>query len=217
MTASFLPDDYVMAATGGAGAYTKLKEGETRLRILSNPVIGFEYWNNDNKPVRTKQNPGAKPADMRQADSNGRPERVKEFWAMKAYNYAEQRMEVFQITQAQIKNALAELSRDEDYGHPKQYDIKIKRSGSGLNTEYSVIASPPKAVSQEVKDAYGAQSITLEALFDGGNPFGGAEAMAANPSGQPPLERKPAAQRQQAAAPKKPAPEPVEETSELPF
>lgn len=188
---SFLPENYEAPKAGG-GNYTKLQDGETRLRILSNPIFGFEYWNTDGKPVRVQQRPNGKPADMRLVDNNGREEKIKEFWAMKVYNYNEQQMQVCQITQSQIKNALAELSRDADWGHPKQYDVKITRSGKGLETKYVVTPVVPKPVSEEVKKAYGATPINLEALFSGDDPFAGGA-----PAVQP--QQAPAAQQQQAA------------------
>lgn len=184
---SFLPENYEAPKSGG-GNYTKLADGETRLRILSNPIFGFEYWNTEGKPVRVKDRPNGKPADMRLVDNNGREEKIKEFWAMKVYNYNEQQMQVCQVTQNQIKNALAELSRDADWGHPKAYDVKITRSGKGLETKYVVTPVVPKPVSDVVKEAFTSTLINLDALFDGGEVF---------PAGNTP-QSAPAAQPQQA-------------------
>lgn len=198
---SFLPADYT-APTSSTGNYTKLADGETRLRLLSNPVIGCEYWNKDGKPVRLLHHPAGRPADMRDADSSGRAEKIKEFWAMKAYNYTAGQMQIFQITQAQIKTQLAELSKDADWGHPKTYDIKIIRSGKGLETKYSVTPVPAKPVTDEVKTAFAAAPINLEALFSGADPFasngtaapsaGGAATAQAPPTTPPPVAAPPA-------------------------
>ncbi|MGY2133628.1 hypothetical protein ACW9KT_15470 [Hymenobacter sp. HD11105] len=212
---SFLPTNYEAPKPAG-GNYTKLQDGENRLRILSNPVIGWVYWSTDNKPVRSALNPGACPADMRAGDNNGRTERPKEFWAMKVYNYGTQEMQILEVTQTQIKNALAELSRDEDWGHPKNYDLKIGKSGKGLETKYAVTPVVPKPVSEEVKTAFNATPITLDALLNGGDPFGAVEQSMASPSGQAPLPRESAKPKAQPAP--KPAPVAVEEGDEqLPF
>ena len=207
---SFIPENYQMATAGG-GNYTKCLPGETRLRILSDAVIGYEYWNDDNKPVRCKDNPGSKPAGMRQQAPNGGEERVKEFWAFKVYDYATGSMGLWQVTQAQIKSAILSLYHDADYGHPKAYDLKINRTGSGLDTKYTVVPAPLKAVSVEVKEAFAATPIDLSALFENRSPFEApAEAAAPAP--------KPAATK---AAPKAAAPQPVAagdiDDSDLPF
>ena len=195
---SFLPENYT-APVGGSGQYFKPQVGENRVRIVSNPIIGWLYWNTEGKPVRNQidNNPGAKPADMRQADTNGRAEKVKQFWAVKVFNYATKQMEVWEITQATIMGELQKLSKDEDWGHPKKYDLKISKSGSGLNTEYSITPVAPKPPTAEVIEAYKATPINLEALFDGGNPFGESEASARF---QQAVEQKPADE------PKKPVP-----------
>lgn len=214
---SFLPADYT-APTSSTGNYTKLADGETRLRILSNPVIGCEYWNKDGKPVRLRQLPQGRPADMRDADSQGRAEKIKEFWAMKAYNYAEKQMQVFQVTQAQIKTQLAELSKDADWGHPKNYDIKIIRSGKGLETKYSVTPVVPKPVSEEVKTAFTATPINLDALFTGADPFASNGTVAPSPVGATPAQA-PAAPAPPVAAPAANRPNAgiPEEVGDLPF
>lgn len=49
---SRLPDNYEAPAI--ASNYTKLKEGDNKIRILTAPVIGYEYFTVENKP-REKQ------------------------------------------------------------------------------------------------------------------------------------------------------------------
>ena len=39
---------------------------------------------------------------------------------------------------------LTEYFQNEDYGDPLGYDITISRTGKAMDTEYGVIASPPK-------------------------------------------------------------------------
>ncbi|GAB2528178.1 hypothetical protein [Rufibacter soli] len=161
---SFLPADY-QAPAASSGKYTKFETGETRLRILSNPAFGYEYWNTSNKPVRLKDQPKGKPADMRLTDTKGREERVKHFWALKVYNYNTGQMEVCQIAQATLQNRIAELSRDKDWGNPKAYDVKILKTVVGDKTTYSVNPVPHQPVTEDVKAAFMATPIDLEALF----------------------------------------------------
>ncbi len=58
------------------------------------------------------------------------------------------------------------------WGDPRGYDVTVNRKGSKLDTEYTVQPSPHKELSAEIKAAYEAKSINLDALFDGANPFG---------------------------------------------
>ena len=179
---SFLPENYEVPTAGG-GDYTKLQNGANVLRVLSKqPAIGYEYWNEDGKPVRVKEKPAGTPADMRKKAPNGGDERVKEFWAMVVFNVTTQKIEIWQVTQVAIKSAVQEYSRHAKYGHPSKYDLTVTRSGSGLNTEYSVVADPPEAIAAEVIALAKQTPINLEALFTGGNPF---EAAGAAPAPAP--------------------------------
>ena len=50
----FLPSDYKIPTTS---KYMKFKQGENRFRILTSPIIGWEYWVNTEKgrkPVRKR-------------------------------------------------------------------------------------------------------------------------------------------------------------------
>ena len=58
-------------------------------------------------------------------------------------------------------------------GDPKGYDITISREGSGLDTEYTVMANPHTPVHPEAVAAFEAANINLQALFDNGDPFAG--------------------------------------------
>lgn len=170
MTNNFLPDNYEVPTTTGGGDYMKLEKGENIIRILSKPIIGWQYWNTDKKPVRLKEQPMSIPEDIRRNDK-GEAERVKHFWAMKVYNYKAEAVQILEITQSTVIGAITELSKDEDWGSPLEYDLKITRTGEGLETEYSVIAKPSKLLSEDVLVASDAKPVNLEALFSNGNPF----------------------------------------------
>jgi hypothetical protein len=162
MSNSFLPEGY-KTETGGAGAYTRLNEGETRIRILSKPLIFWEAWQ-DKQPIRFAYTfDGVKPkTDLP----------VKQCWALKVWNYTINRMEVMQLHQASIKIAIENLSRDDDYGNPFNYDLKIIRKGKTLNdTEYSVIPTPPKPLAEDIKLSFANNPIDLNKLLTGDNPF----------------------------------------------
>ena len=154
----FLPADYKSPSSNN---YTKLQEGENKIRILSAPVIGYEDWK-DKKPYRFKEKP-------LKAFEESKP--VKHFWAMIVWNYQEQEIQILQITQATIKDTLHALSLDSDWGVPYGYDIKITKKGQGKETSYMVMGLPHKPIAQAVKEAFYAKRCCLEALFDGSDPF----------------------------------------------
>jgi hypothetical protein len=170
MSTSFIPDTYVAPTTTGGGNFTKLQDGANSLRILSDvPLIGYAYWNTAGKPVRSLKHPG-QPADIRLGTDN-KPEKVKEFWAMAIYNIGTKQVELWEVTQAQIKDAILSLSRDADWGHPTQYSLKITKTGKGIETKYAVMPGKVAPLPADVQAVVDASPVNLMALIDGGNPF----------------------------------------------
>lgn len=161
MTDNFLPEQYDVpkSSTG----YMKLLKGENRFRILSKPIIGWEDWD-DKKPVRFR-------IDEKPSKSIDPQKKIKHFWAFVVWDYAESKVKILEITQSTIQAAIQSLSKDADWGSPFGYDIKIIRTGDGMETEYTINPVPHKPVSQEAKDSFLATPINLEALFAGEDPF----------------------------------------------
>lgn len=160
---NFLPDDYE-APKPTNQLYLKLQDGENRIRILSRPIVGWEDWNEERKPVRYKMNEKpAKPFDA------SKP--MKHFWAFIVWNCNESQIQIMHITQATIRSCLESLSKDSDWGSPFEYDIKINKKGEKMETEYTVNPVPHKPVSQEILKAFKDRPIQLEALYEGLDPF----------------------------------------------
>lgn len=162
MTDSRLPNDYQPTENTG-WVYTRLKDGDTKIRILTSPIIGFEYFTVDNKPKRSKTM-FTSTSDIKDGG------KVKEFRAFAVWNYTDEKLQIMEITQSTIKNQIYKLAHDEDFGDPKGYDLKINKSGKDLETKYQVIAlwQKPfdnKEVLEEVK------KINLSALFEWEDPF----------------------------------------------
>lgn len=157
----FLPPDYEQPQ--GNSSYMKFKQGENRFRILSKPIVGWVDWK-DKKPLRyhMKDKPD-KPADPKKP--------IKHFWAVIVWNYAEQAVQIIEITQVSVQSAIANYAKDEEWGSPVEYDLKVTRTGQDLDTEYSVIASPKKPISDEIKKAALDKPCYLDALFDGADPW----------------------------------------------
>lgn len=147
----------------------KLQDGSNKFRVLSSAVVGYEYWNHQDKPVRTKNRNEIDPTDIR-PDQEGRRGKIKHFWAFVVWNYQEKRTQILELTQSTIMEPMHALVLNEDWGDPHDYDITVTRSGSGLDTTYSVVPSPKRPfIIEEAKQK--AATVNLEALFDGGDPF----------------------------------------------
>lgn len=173
MTTAFLsPDlvDEIAKESSGSGRYINPAkiEGEIRLRFFGSGITGFEAWTDDNKPVRWETKPEQLPANIRQQE--GYPT-LKRFLAGLVYDYASESFKILQITQKTLMDQLFKFMKDEDYGDPNQYDIKIGRTGEGKKTEYTLVAAPPKPVSKDIQLVYDNLTCNLNALFDGDDPF----------------------------------------------
>lgn len=157
-----LPEDY-QPSQSWEWSYTKLKDWDNKIRILTSPIIWFEYFKADNKPKRSKTMFKDTP-DIKEWW------KVKEFRAFAIYNYDVEQVQLMEITQNSIKNQIREYSKDEDYWNPKWYDIKINKTGKDLETKYQVKPLPPKPFTNEeaIKEA---KAINLEALFEWDDPF----------------------------------------------
>lgn len=157
----FLPTSY--EAPKSSGNYIKLQKGENKLRILSKPIIGWLDWK-DKTPYRYRMN--AKPSQ-----SFDPTKKIKHFWSMVVWNYKDSSIGILEVTQSSIQGAIQTLSNDADWGTPLSYDIKIIKNGDGMETEYAVNPLPHKAITNEIKLAYEAKKINLEALYEGKDPF----------------------------------------------
>jgi hypothetical protein len=164
---TFLPQGYEVPQAGGN--YYKFVKGENRFRIMGSPILGYEYWEEEDgkrKPIRSRMDA---PIDVTHVDD---PSTIKHFWAMVVYNYEEKKLQIMEITQKTIQRSLRSLSSDPDWGSPVQkYDIVVKRSGDGLETEYEVMPKPATPMDPGIVQLYHDTEINLDALYDGADPF----------------------------------------------
>ncbi len=161
---TFLPTDYKIPKA--PSNYMRFEEGLNQIRILSSAIVGYEYFNTDNKPVRSREPFEELPSDIK---SGGK---IKPFWAFAVWNYNLKMVQVLEVTQKGIMQAIKSLVDNPKWGDPKKYDIAINRTGEGLDSEYTVQGEPPIAdPTPEILNAYNAKVINLEALFDGSDPF----------------------------------------------
>jgi len=158
--------------------YLKIGPDEKhRIRIMGTSkdpatfIQGWEAWGDDNKPHREPYVFGQPcPKELRDLDRDGKP---KLFWMFTVWHVGEEKPMVFEVTQSTIKTPILAHAKNPAWGDPSHYVLEIGRTGSGLETEYTVIAEPPsepppKAVTDAMKDA----AIDVRVVFDDGNPFG---------------------------------------------
>lgn len=159
------PSNYTPpVASESSGNYTKIKDDPVKLRILSEAITGYVYWTNENKPVRSAEYPQATP-NIR---DDSRP---KHFWAFKVWNYATKQVEIWEISQASIRDILWGYWKDDEYGDLRQFPLKVSRTGKGLETKYQVIAGQKRDLEADIAQISANTPVNLYALYTGDNPF----------------------------------------------
>lgn len=165
MTWGFLPNDYQPPVKWG---YFKPNSKPSQVRILSSALIGYVDWDKSwltPKPIRTeKEMPPKNPGDR-----NNQP---KEFWLLKIWNHETKKVEVWEITQNTVKEAIRKLYQDTARWSPYDYDIRVSKSGTTKeDTKYSVLPLPKNTLSDETRDIINKTHCNLEALLVGEDPF----------------------------------------------
>ena len=163
------------SATSG---FLRIKQDEKhRIRIMgtskepSSFIQGWEAWGNDNKPVRAPYELGKPcPQSLREIDRDGKP---KLFWMFVVWHVDLDKPMVLSVTQQTIKNQILSYSNNPKWGDPANYIMEIGRTGTGMETIYTVIAEPPiEAPSSLVLDDIAEAKIDVRVVFEDGNPFG---------------------------------------------
>ena len=168
---AWLQEDQIPKSTS---RYTKLDEGETRLRIVSEPIAGIEAWQYK-KPIRRRRSEPFTKEEVLSFDTPKYGDKVKEWIACVVYNYNTKQVELWQIKQKSIISQLQSLTTDSDFPELfdlKEYDIKIIRE-DGDKVEYTVKNFQPKELSEEIRNEVESTKVRLDALYDNGNPFEG--------------------------------------------
>ena len=172
--------------TPGSDQYLRLKDLDgygkegVELRVMEIPaVFGWERWT-----AATKERPSGAPVRWRDGQPvphhnwrtapGGKAESAKMFRALWVWNVKREKLQVLVFTQGQIVDGFRNLYENSRWGDPTGYSVALSRSGSGLETVYSLLPLekgplPSEAVKQfaRIKN----ECAGLAALFDGGDPF----------------------------------------------
>ena len=155
----------------GGGKYMKLQQGSNLFRILGSfedgtNIQGMLGWAEDDegnrKPFRWEVDQEA-PRKFK--------ENPRQFYALLVWNYADEAIQIYEMTQAKLRQDLLTLAKDEDWGDPRKYDLKIVRNGEGLETSYAMTPSPHKKLAAEIIEAFKNTTVDMSALYRGEDPF----------------------------------------------
>lgn len=152
----------------GEGQFMKFQEGNNKVRILSDVITGWEGWKGS-KPFRHEGDVCKISADQVDTNKYGNPA-INYFWAMVVWDYIAKKVQVLEITQKKVMEALYAYEISEDWGDLKGYDVNIIRT-NGDKVSYSVQAIPPKPLANEIRQAYEESKVDLKALFKGEYPM----------------------------------------------
>lgn len=171
---NFLPHGEEKPKQPGGDYLNKFDEGDTKVRVLSNAITGWVYWvkgeGDKNTPVRVKEAPESVPPEA-QPNKFNKNKFIDEFWAFVVWNYKEAKIQIMDITQVTIREPIFDLYSSDDWGDPKGYDLTITKKVENDFTKYFVKPSPPSETLPEIRTAFTARPVYLEALFEGKDPF----------------------------------------------
>lgn len=113
----------------------------------------------DSKPVKVRitTEPYIFTSEFTDKATNETKISTKYAWGI--WNYDEEKAQVLQLPVSGFRQ-VQELAQDPDWGDPESYDIKVMRSGQGLETKYSVTPNPNKTtLTDGAKEAIAAVDV----------------------------------------------------------
>ena len=156
--------------------YTQFEEGDTKLRILSEGISGYQYWITEineegkeiNKPVRVPFE------EVMNIDFDIK---YKTFYAFFVYNYNLGKIQILCHTKKSVNKKMRKITKRLGYENYKDYDLIINKEVPDKNdpysTEYEVLAE--KAVLEpEIHEIWRQSQFNTNALyllFEGLDPF----------------------------------------------
>lgn len=184
----------------GDSSFLKLEKGETEFLPLASPVIGWEYWNVQNKPVRIADcpdNPALLPGIRAEKSDDGSVKyKVSHFWAFPVIECSTGKVKLLEITQKSIQNDIRAYAKNARWGSPvMRYTFTVNREGDKFDTKYTVMANPlaeiPATWGMAWDDAR-KRGFNLQSWFNGGELYAAAGATVVVP--EPVQEQHPPAE-----------------------
>lgn len=174
-----LPKDYKVPEK--PSKYMKFQEGKNAIRMMSEIIMGYEYWVDDSenkdkrKPIRVKTEKEV-PEEFSKASAGNWKVRAKYFWAVVVWNYQAETIQILEITQATVQKQLTKFMSNPKWGDSAKYDILIYKTKTGVearDVEYQIMPEPKSKMDKGIVQFYKDLDVKLEALFEGEDPFAG--------------------------------------------
>lgn len=123
--------------------YTKFSEGLTKIRVLdAEPYSWWQHWIPSSKTSVTCPGSDCPICEVIIKQKNAKETPTfnnSRRHALRIWNYTTNQMEIVIQGRGFMQNL---LDLHEEIGDIREYDIKIKRSGSGLDTSYTALPTP---------------------------------------------------------------------------
>lgn len=174
---AFLSDDYKVPTQS---RYMKWNEGENRFRILGSfengtAIMGYEYWvsrdGGGRMPVRVKMGTTIDTSKLEVDPKTGKKDLPSHFWALPVYNWMEDKIQILEIKQKTIMEAIKNLARNKKWGDPENYDITVNKNVDSGKVTYNVVPEPKEELPEEILKKISDTPINIKALFTGDDPF----------------------------------------------
>lgn len=143
------------------GAYYKLQDGVNRCRIVSDTLEVWTSFDEENKTATKFLDPKmAQAFNAKQTDDR---KTAKKRFALWVIDRADGKTKLAEVAPS-IMGQIVELANDKDYEFDviPPYDIKITKTGMGLQTRYSVLPAPASVLTAEET----AHIATLQTVLD---------------------------------------------------
>ena len=152
--------------------FLKFKAGANKFRFIGFPVTGYEFFTTKEdgkalKLTRPESNPfTAEELTMLPAHPKS-SKKPKYFMVCCVYEWESDSFKILSLTQAGILDSIHECINNPDYGAQIEgYDFTVTKKGEGMETEYSIIPSPPKPLPKAIAERAKKLQYDLNKLFD---------------------------------------------------
>jgi len=147
--------------------YFRPVKGENRLRLVSAPIAmwtSFDKSTGENVVRKFITEAGAKAFNA----TAPKESQAKKKYAMYVLDRASDEVLVAEFGMS-IMKAIKTLALDSEYGFDSlpNYDIKVTRSGEGLDTEYAVLPTPVKELTEDEQKRIEAMPNLYDFLKEG--------------------------------------------------
>jgi len=163
----------------GSSTYTmsNLKSGDSvKIRFLTEVTSGYSLWGEEDGEVKVYRAKTEEEIDKSKAGYyRGKKNKVKQFIVAIVWNYTSGQFEVFETDKAQIIKKLWTMDQDQDLGDLRKYDIKVSKTGTGMETRYEALPLGASKLADDIKRQFSELSYNLENVFNDENPISGAK------------------------------------------